>query len=128
VLLKMKEVNRLGVVQGYMDGKLLIEEAARILKRSLRSVYRMVAKVREKGPEGVLHGNRNKLSPRRVPEAMRKKLVQLALGKYRDINDTHLCEILSQTEGIAIGRASLPSEKSSAASTAVDGSARRPSG
>jgi len=107
VLLKMKEVNRLGVMQGYMDGKILIEEAARILKRSLRSVYRMVAKVREKGPVGVLHGNRNKLSPRRVPEAMRKKVVQLALGKYRDINDTHLCEILSQAEGIAIGRETL---------------------
>jgi transposase len=50
----MKEVNKLRVLQGYMDGKMLIEEAARILKRSLRSVYRMLAKVREKGPEGVL--------------------------------------------------------------------------
>jgi transposase len=49
VLLKMKEVNRLRVVQGYMHGKILIEEASRILKRSLRSVDRMVAKVREKG-------------------------------------------------------------------------------
>ena len=51
MLLTMKEVNRLRVVQGYMDGKILIEEAARILKRSLRSVYRMVAKIRKKGPE-----------------------------------------------------------------------------
>jgi hypothetical protein len=42
----------------------------------------MLAKVREKGPEGVLHGNRNKVSPRRVPEAgrvegpMRKELLE----------------------------------------------------
>jgi transposase len=103
----MKEVNRLRVLQGYMDGKMLIGEAARILKRSLRSVYRMLAKVREKGPEGVLHGNRNKLSPRRVPEAIRKKVIRLALGKYRDINDTHLCEILSKEEGIVMGRETL---------------------
>jgi transposase len=107
VLLTMKEVNRLRVLQGYMDGKMLIEEAARILKRSLRSVYRMLAKVREKGPEGVLHGNRNKLSPRRVPKAIRKKVIGLALGKYRDINDTHLCEILSKAEGIVMGRETL---------------------
>jgi transposase len=109
VLLTMKEVNRLRVVQGYMDGKMLIEEAARILKRSLRSVYRMLAKVREKGPEGVLHGNRNKVSPRRVPEALRKKVIEFALGKYRDINDTHLCEILGKTEGIVMGRETLRS-------------------
>ena len=97
MLLKMKEVNRLRVLQGYMDGKIEIEEAARILKRRPRAVYRMVAKVRAKGPEGVLHGNRNKVSPRRVPDSIRKRILEMTLGKYHDINDTHLCEILSRS-------------------------------
>ena len=109
MLLTMKEVNRLRVLEGYLGGKILVEEAARILKRHPRSVYRMLRKVREKGPEGVLHGNRNKVSPRRVPEPVRKKVIGLALGKYRDINDTHLCEILGKTERIAIGRETLRS-------------------
>jgi len=107
VLLRMKEVNRLKVLQGYMDGKIGIEEASRILKRRPRSVYRMVSKLRRKGPEGVLHGNRNKVSARRVPDSLRKKLIAFAQGKYRDINDTHLCEILSEAEGIVIGRETL---------------------
>lgn len=107
MLLKMKEVNRLRVLQGYMDGKIEIEEAARILKRRPRAVYRMVAKVRAKGPEGVVHGNRNKVSPRRVPEAIRKRIIEMTLGKYRDINDTHLCEILREVEGIVMGRETL---------------------
>jgi len=42
-----------------------------------------------------------------VPEAVRKKVIGLALGKYRDINDTHLCEILSKAEGIVMGRETL---------------------
>jgi transposase len=103
----MKEVNRLRVLQGYMDGKIEIEEAARIMKRRPRAVYRMVTKVRAKGPEGVLHGNRNKVSPRRVPEAIRKRIIEMTLGKYRDINDTHLCEILREAEGIVMGRETL---------------------
>ena len=107
MLLTMKEISRLRVIEGYLDGKLGIEEAARILKRSLRSVYRMVARVRAKGPEGVLHGNRNKVSPRRVPQAMQKRLIELVSGKYHAINDTHLCEILIKTEGIVIGRETL---------------------
>ena len=46
----MKEVNRARALEGYMDGNILIEEAATILERGLRTEYRMVAKVREKGP------------------------------------------------------------------------------
>ena len=107
MLLSMKEVNRLRVLQGYMDGKIGMEEASRILKRRPRSVYRMVAKLRKNGPQGVLHGNRNKPSPRRISDLLRYKLIEFAQGKYRDINDTHLCEILREAEGIVIGRETL---------------------
>ena len=48
--LTMKEVNWVRVLTGYMDGRILMEEAARILGHSLRSAYRTVAKVSEKGP------------------------------------------------------------------------------
>ena len=81
MVLTMKEVNRLKVLQGYMEGKIGIEEASRILKRRPRSVYGVVAKLRRNGPEGVLHGNRNKPSPRRVPDSLRKKLIEFAQGK-----------------------------------------------
>ena len=105
--LTMKEVNRLKVIQECMDGRIRVEEAAQILKRTPRSVYRMLAKVREKGPEGILHGNRDRVSPKRIRDNVRKRLVKLALEKYRDINDTHFCEILSRNEGITIGRETL---------------------
>ena len=40
----MKEMNRLRVLQGYRNGKIVVQQAIRMLKRSLRSVYHMVAK------------------------------------------------------------------------------------
>lgn len=107
MLLTMQEVNRLKVVQEYMDGTLTMDQAVMVLKRRPRSVYRMVAKVRAKGPGGILHGNRNRRSARRIAEATRKRLVGLAQGKYRDVNDRHLCELLRSTEGITIGRETL---------------------
>jgi transposase len=109
VLLTMQEENRLKVVQEYMDGKLTVDQAAAVLKRRPRSVYRLVAKVRAKGPAGIFHGNRNRASPWRVPAAMEQKLVALARGKYRDVNDTHLCELLLKVERISIGRETLRS-------------------
>jgi hypothetical protein len=45
VVVTTKEMNRQRVLQGCMDGKMLIGEAARRLKRSLRSVPRRLAKV-----------------------------------------------------------------------------------
>jgi len=107
VLLTMNEVNRLKVVQEYMDGTVTIEQVAAVLKRRPRSVYRLVAKVRAKGPGGILHGNRNRRSLRRVAEGTRKKLVELARGKYHDVNDRHMCELLQKSERIAIGRETL---------------------
>ena len=107
MLLTMNEVNRLKVVQEYMDGTVTIEQVAAVLKRRPRSVYRLVAKVRAKGPGGILHGNRNRRSLRRVAEGTRKKLVELARGKYHDVNDRHMCELLQKSERIAIGRETL---------------------
>jgi len=109
VQLTMKEVNRLKVLEGYMDGTVTIEQASLILKCRARSVYRMVAKLRSKGPEGILHGNRNSVSPRRTPEVIREKILGFVRGKYSDINDTHLSEILREVEGIAISRETLRS-------------------
>jgi hypothetical protein len=77
----MMEVNRLRVLQGCVDEKIENKEKPRVLKSRLRSVCRMVVTVRQRGRDGVLHANRNKLSPRRVRDYIRKKLVNLALRK-----------------------------------------------
>lgn len=107
MLLTMKEKNRIEVVQGVMDGRILVDEAGRVLNRSVRQIYRMLKRLRERGLAGLVHGNKGRRSPRRIGESIRKRIVVLARGKLSDINDTHLSEILLREEKIRISRQAL---------------------
>lgn len=107
MLLTMKDKQRVDVITAVMDGRIEVSEAGKVLERSVRQVYRMVKRVRKRGVHGVIHGNRGKESPRKTRENIRDRILTLAKGKYRGINDTHLKEILVEREGIGIGRETL---------------------
>ena len=107
MLLTMKEKNRIEVMQGVMDGRILVSEAGRVLDRSVRQVYRMLGRLRERGLVGLVHGNKGRRSPRRMRESIRKRIVALARKKLSNINDTHLSEILLREEKIRISRQAL---------------------
>lgn len=107
MLLTMKEKNKIETVQLVMDGKIEVNEAGRVLNRSVRQIFRMLKSLREKGLEGLVHGNKGKKSPRKIKQAIRKKIVALVKGRLSDINDTHLKEILLREEKIQIGRETL---------------------
>lgn len=107
MLLTMKEKNRIEVIQGVMDGRMGVEDARRVLNRSVRQMYRMVKKLRERGLEGLRHGNWGRKSPRKIKKAIRKKIVELARGRLKDINDTQLWEIVVKEEKVKIGVESL---------------------
>lgn len=107
MLLTMKEQNKIEVIEGVMDGRIEVDDAGRVMNRSVRQVYRMLKKLRERGLEGLVHGNKGKKSSRRIKAAIRKKIVTLVRGRLSDINDTHLTEILLREENIRIGRETL---------------------
>lgn len=105
--LTMKEKNKIEAIQLVMDGKVEVDEAGKVLNRSVRQIYRMLKRLREKGLEGLRHGNKGKKSPRKIKKAIRKKIVTLVKGRLADINDTHLMEILLREEKIKISRPAL---------------------
>lgn len=107
MLLTMKEKNKIEVMQGVMDGRIKVEEARRVLNRSVRQVFRMLKSLREQGLAGLVHGNKGRSSPRRIRKSIRKRIVALARGRLSDINDTHLSEILLREEKIRISRQAL---------------------
>ncbi len=67
----------------------------------------MLGRFGARGVDGVVHGNRGRASPRRLPAATRERIVELAKGRYRGVNDSHFAELLATDEAIVIGRSSL---------------------
>ena len=84
-------------------GDLTVVEAAALLGLSARQVWRLRVRFLGEGPGALVHGNRGRASPRRTPEELRRRVVELARGRYDGANDTHLAELLAEREGIALG-------------------------
>ena len=55
-----KEVQRMHVVRLTIEGRETVGKAARLLGISVRQMKRLRRKMRERGVEGLLHGNRGK--------------------------------------------------------------------
>ncbi len=109
MLLTMRERQRIEVMQGVMDQRLALGQAARVLERSVRQVYRLLARIREKGLSGMIHGNKGRASPRRLKATLQQRILKLVQGRYQNINDTQLQEILAEREGIRVSRETLRS-------------------
>lgn len=107
MLLTMKDERKVAVLEGIMDRRLSVEEGGKVLGRSVRTIFRMLARLRTMGIRGLIHGNRGREGVRKMPRLVREKIVALAKGKYADMNDTHLQEILQERETIVVGRSTL---------------------
>jgi transposase len=103
----MKDQTRIRTVELLVAGKISTEEAGQVLGRSVRQIFRMQRRLLNDGPKGLVHKSRDRPSPRRLPESLRTKVVELVRGDYRDINDTHLCELLAEHKKIQMSRESL---------------------
>ena len=75
-------------------------EAAMVLGVSERHSFRIKARIRKEGVQGVVHGNRGRICKRKLSEKTKRRIVELARGKYRGFNDHHLSEKLVEVEGI----------------------------
>lgn len=107
--IRMKDQQRIDAVQAAADGRLEKQRCGAVLGVTVRQVNRLIGKLRAAGMAGLIHGNRGRASPRRTAEKDRAKIVELVRGRYADINDTHLMEILRREEAMTIGRETLRS-------------------
>lgn len=107
VILTMKENKRLQVMQEVIGKKRTLEEAVGVLGMSERQGWRVLAKVRGKGALGVVHGNRDRSSARRISDKIRDQVMSFRRGEYAGYNDRHFAQELQDTEKVDIGRESV---------------------
>ncbi|MDP2681504.1 MAG: helix-turn-helix domain-containing protein [Deltaproteobacteria bacterium] len=100
----MKELKRVEVIQKAVSGEITVMEAKEFLGLSERQVYRLKCSFKLKGMKGLIHGNRDKISPRRLDNEICEKVVKLAKGEYEGYNDSFFTERLGEEEGIQISR------------------------
>jgi transposase len=107
ITMSTKEQRRAWVLSRVEAGELGVTEAARLLGLTERSVRRLRTRMERQGPAGLVHGNRGRPSPRRLPEATRARILALVETTYADVNDSHLAELLAEREDIHLSRVSL---------------------
>src|ERR1700739_1709143 len=105
--LSQKELQRVSVISACIKGEMACARAAALLCLSVRQIKRLKKRVREDGEAALAHANRGRPSHRRLPDAVRRRIVQLARGTYAGFNDHHLCEKLVEREGFSLSRETL---------------------
>jgi transposase len=105
--LSQKELQRVSVISACIQGDMGCARAARLLCLSVRQIKRLKKRMREEGEAALAHANRGRPSPRRLPDALAKRVVHLARSTYTGFNDHHLCEKLVEREGFSFSRETL---------------------
>ena len=83
-----REIDRLGVLNNVIAGKLTRNEAGAQLDLCERQIGRLCKKVREKGNAGIIHGLRGKPSNHQIEPGLLEEAMKLVKSKYSDFGPT----------------------------------------
>lgn len=100
--LTMRELDKYRCVSQALEGLRTVEQVAEVLELSERQVRRLMAKVKEAGPAGIIHGNRNRKPSHTIDEATRQQILQLKEEKYPEANFLHFMELLEERENVVV--------------------------
>lgn len=107
IMASQRELKRLHIVQKAIEGTLKQTEAAEILSLSIRQTGRIMIRVREEGPQGVVHRSRGRESNRRLPQEVKDQVLGQYRQHYMGFGPTLAQEKLFERDGICISDETL---------------------
>src|SRR2546430_6670812 len=87
--LSRKELHRPGLLKALCGGRLTNAQVAAALRITVRQVRRLKRRVEARGPGALVHGNRDRPPPPRVPPGGRGAGVRLEAARHRGLHPTH---------------------------------------
>lgn len=99
-----RELQRMHVVGLTLEGAQTVGSGAKLLGISPRQMKRLRRKMKERGVEGLMHGNWGKQAWNKTASEKLEKVIKLARGQYQGLNDTHFAEKLKEKEKIKLSR------------------------
>jgi transposase len=104
ITMTMRELDRYKVIQDVADGVLRPWRAAERLGLTTRQIRRLVGRLREHGPGGLVSGRCSKPSNNRLDAAMADRVVSIIRERYADFGPTLACEKLVECHGIRLAK------------------------
>ena len=97
-----EEISRHTIIKNLIDGKINGTDASKQIMVSVRQIRRIKAKVKRKGAEGIIHGNRGRKSNRRTDSKILAKTIELLKEKYQGFKPTLATEKLLELDKIEL--------------------------
>jgi len=107
ISMSTRELKRLHVIQQVTEKRFKQAKAAESLELSLRQIKRLVKRLREEGPRGIVHRLRGQPSNRKHPSALKDKTLRLCQTRYRGFGPTLAQEKLLERDKIRVNRETL---------------------
>ena len=103
-----EQLGKLAMIQGAVEGRYTVMEAARRLNLSARRIKQLKKAFKENGAAAFIHGNSGRHPVNYTDEKIREKIISLKKSEnYKDTNFTHFQELLEEYENIKISYSSL---------------------
>lgn len=107
ITMSTQEIKRLNIVPKVLERQLTQVKAGEVLGISDRQVRRLVKRLREQGVEGLVHRNRGRPSPHKMPKEREDRIGVIIEERYHDFGPTLASEKLLERHGIKVSREKL---------------------
>lgn len=87
-----KETKRKEVIDAVINKKITQKEAALKLEITDRQIRRLIIKYYDQGDNAFIHGNKGKISNKKIPEELSTEIINTYLNDYSDYNFSHFYE------------------------------------